>query len=256
MVVMGQTAAEQRTNPPALARSLPPASKFQNLKGGRGGGDRDKEDWLGPAGRRLLFVALSPTPGRRRRRLPLFSCVGDLAASWRAVVLFSAAAASAAAAGRSFGWLALALALARGSFRERTNPASQPAMTEPRRVGGHEKRTGCRPDDVRARTDGAGWSGTSAAGGGVVDCSWIRGGTGRAETRVRVRDEPTTATQPETRPARRATWGRKAVGHVLLPACARDQWPAGFPSSIHPSEWGYEKANLVPHPTKEKGETK
>jgi hypothetical protein len=32
--------------------------------------------------------------------------------------------------------------------------------------------------------------------------------------------------------------------------------PAGFPSSIHPSEWGYEKANLVPHPTKEKGETK
>jgi hypothetical protein len=157
MVVMGQTAAEQRTNPPALARSLPPASKFQNLKGGRGGGDRDKEDWLGPAGRRLLFVALSPTPGRRRRRLPLFSCVGDLAASWRAVVLFSAAAASAAAAGRSFGWLALALALARGSFRERTNPASQPAMTEPRRVGGHEKRTGCRPDDVRARTDGAGW---------------------------------------------------------------------------------------------------
>jgi hypothetical protein len=48
----------------------------------------------------------------------------------------------------------------------------------------------------------------------------------------------------------------EAVGHVLLPACARDQWPAGFPSSIHPSEWGYEKANLVPHPTKEKGETK
>lgn len=136
MVVMGQTAAEQRTNPPALARSLPPASKFQNLKGGRGGGDRDKEDWLGPAGRRLLFVALSPTPGRRRRRLPLFSCVGDLAASWRAVVLFSAAAASAAAAGRSFG--SLALALARGSWllpgtNEPSQPASDDGATEGRR---------------------------------------------------------------------------------------------------------------------------